>query len=78
MRKFIIGCCIVLEIIFLGGCFNTTDSAETSMFQIIESTKGLTYEIVYNQKTKVMYSVSNSGIMTVLLNSDGTPMLYEE
>ena len=39
------------------------------------------YKIVYNEKTRVMYSVStggyNTGNMTVLLNADGTPMLWE-
>ena len=51
---------------------------ENSMFTTIEATKGLTYEIVYNKETKVIYSVSNNGIMTALLNPDGTPMLYKK
>lgn len=40
-----------------------------------------TYKIVYNEKTKVMYSISygnyNFSAMTLLVNADGTPMLWE-
>lgn len=82
IKKIIFSCCIVLGVIFLGGCFNTLDSAETSMFQIIEDNNQLGCKIIYNKKTKVMYSISNgydnTGTMTILLNPDGTPMLYEE
>lgn len=39
------------------------------------------YDIVYHSKTHVMYSVSrgyeNEGVFTILLNSDGSPMIYE-
>lgn len=49
------------------------------MFRRIESGSG--YAIVYCTKTKVMYAVSagvkNTGVFTLLVNADGTPMLYE-
>lgn len=57
------------------------DSVEIKepMFRRIES-RGY-YEIVYCTKTKVMYAVSagikNSGTFTLLVNADGTPMLYD-
>ncbi len=39
------------------------------------------YKIVYHKQTKVMYVVSdeyyNRGNFTLLVNSDGTPMIYE-
>lgn len=39
------------------------------------------YDVVYHKDTKVMYAVSHScyniGTFTVLVNPDGTPMLYE-
>ena len=35
-------------------------------------------EIIYDKDTKVMYLVSENGNHTVILNSDGTPKLYEE
>ena len=48
-------------------------------FTIIES--HTTFKIVYMNKTKVMYSISssidNSGTLTLLVNSDGSPMIYE-
>ena len=38
--------------------------------------------IVYHKDTKVMYAVSrsgyNAGTYTVLVNADGTPMIWEE
>ena len=52
----------------------------TSMFVTVEDT--VTFRIVYNKYTKVMYAVSggsyNSGTFTLLVNADGTPMLYEK
>ena len=39
-------------------------------------------EIVYAKDTKVMYTISagayNSGSVTMLVNSDGTPLIYKE
>lgn len=53
---------------------------EASMFVQIEQT---TYwEVVYHKETKVLYAVSNGGYnygtFTVLLNPDGSPMIYKE
>lgn len=52
----------------------------TSMFTVIEYTDA--WRIVYHNETKVMYAVSNQayniGTFTVLVNADGSPMLYEE
>ena len=33
--------------------------------------------IIVNKATKVMYLVDNDGAMTVMLNPDGTPMIYQ-
>lgn len=54
----------------------------TSMFVCVESTAGTSgWMIVYHKETKVMYAVSqgyyNCGSFTVLLNPDGTPMIWE-
>ena len=54
------------------------------MFVEVESYEH--WKVVYHKKTKVMYSVSNSGVgkkggdgvFTLLVNPDGSPMLYEE
>lgn len=55
-----------------------TEQSNLSMFVLIEV--GTSYKIVYHRETKVMYAISdgdyNRGTFTVLLNTDGTPMLY--
>lgn len=54
------------------------DPETKSMFVQVEDA-GI-WEIVYHRDTKVMYSVShgsyNRGTMTLLVNADGTPMIY--
>jgi hypothetical protein len=48
------------------------------MFVEIECTA--TWAIVYHKETKVMYAVSdgryNRGTFTLLVNADGSPMVY--
>ena len=57
---------------------NSSSGKNTSMFIVIETT--LHYQIVYHKGTKVMYAVSvgyyNAGNFTLLVNADGTPMVY--
>ena len=72
--------------ISLSGCGNSkmqnanNKEDDYSMFVLIES--GYTYEVVYHKETKVMYVIShasyNSGNFVLLVNPDGTPMLYEK
>lgn len=40
----------------------------------IEIDRGISWKVVYHRDTKVMYVVSNN--FTLLVNADGTPMLY--
>lgn len=53
---------------------------ETSMFVEVESTSS--WKVVYHKETKVMYIVSwssyNYGDFTLLVNADGSPMLWKE
>jgi hypothetical protein len=53
---------------------------ENSRFVIVEETYA--WEVVRDKYTGVMYAVSfggdNYGIFTVLINPDGTPMIWEE
>lgn len=55
------------------------EDTSSSMFIKIETT-GI-WQVVYQKDTKVMYAVSyggyNGGTFTLLVNPDGTPMLYE-
>lgn len=81
MKK-IIALMIVVVSLALTGCRegNVEDkSSDMSEFVIVESTYN--WDIVYHKKTKVMYAVSqgkyNGGNFTLLVNSDGTPLIYE-
>ena len=61
---------------------NETKGETASMFVCVENTTGTyAWMIVYHKETKVMYAVSqgsyNSGTFTVMLNPDGTPMIWE-
>ena len=53
-----------------------------SLFTVIEHNESLHFYIVYMNKTKVMYAVSdgseNRGDFTLLVNADGSPMIYKE
>lgn len=59
---------------------NDNKQNETSMFVEIERTDS--WKVVYHKETKVMYAVSfgghNGGNFTLLVNADGTPMLWKE
>lgn len=52
---------------------------DTSMFVTVETTTF--WKVVYHKDTKVMYVVSdgsyNHGTFSLLVNADGTPMIYE-
>ena len=74
--------------VFISACSEDTVVKEVktdSMFEVIEygsASEEEYYNIVYHKETKVMYAVSNGnktqGVFTVLVNPDGTPMLWEE
>lgn len=59
---------------------NDNKQEETSMFVEVEQARY--WSVVYQRDTKVMYVVScgayNYGTFTLLVNPDGTPMLYRE
>ena len=75
--------------LFFTGCseYDTTERKQiemgkqndVSMFICIEKSDG--FSIVYHRDTKVMYVVStglyNIGNFVLLVNKDGTPMIYE-
>lgn len=79
--------CILLciTILFLCGCGiqnGEKSEKQTSMFVVADEGSVFgSYLIVYHRDTKVMYAVSaginNSGCFTVLLNPDGSPMIWE-
>lgn len=87
-KKFLtIVICLFMIIFGLVACatstVNATDSSNNyngNMFTKVES--GLNdFYVVYDNETKVMYAVSdglnNTSVLTMLVNADGTPRLYE-
>lgn len=72
---------LALIAMLLSGCASEEET-ETSgqMFVTVESTWD--YSIVYDKETRVMYAVSagryNVGTFTLLVNEDGTPMIWKE
>lgn len=70
---------IVLVVLMLCGCekytVGTTENLNgESMFVLVENT--YTFAVVYHRDTKVMYVISCGGFY-LLVNQDGTPMLWE-
>ena len=76
MKKLI----ILLLILTLVGCTRETNSEGVKRFKTIS--RETSFKIVYDTQTKVQYAVSwdvyNYGCLTLLVNADGTPLLYEE
>lgn len=77
---------MILFIFLLTGCGGGTPTLgfqkSSSMFVYIQEADGYNnYDVVYHKDTKVMYVIShgsyNIGTFTLLVNPDGTPMLYE-
>lgn len=85
MKKIIIILTAIVLTFILTGCpMETTNKAAASSIHrmvVVEDYNVKGYDIVYDKKTKVMYAVSNgyynSGNFTLLVNADGTPLLYE-
>lgn len=81
MKKLGIFLVLLSYIIIITGCKTTTSENKTDnekMFVTVEYSHG-EYSVVYNRYTKVMYVVSyTNGTFTLLVNSDGSPMLYDE
>lgn len=89
MKRFIAG--IVACVLILSGCskatveiedriqYSSIDTVVTSMFVVVEQAPY--WFVVYNKDTKVMYAVSRGsgtrGNFTLLVNPDGTPMIWE-
>jgi uncharacterized protein YxeA len=86
MKKILV--VMILFVLLLTGCGKTTEyqksTQESDMFVYIQKAdtfNGRFYDVVYQRDTKVMYTVShntyNQGSFTLLVNPDGSPMLYK-
>lgn len=89
MKKLLVAFLLLVILLFIililfASCTATVEKAESqqksSMFVQIEKTDF--WKVVYHKETKVLYAVShggcNRGNFTVLVNPDGTPMIYKE
>lgn len=84
MKRIILICTLVLCLLLCSCGATVLDEADIkaesnlSMFIKVETTDH--WIVVYHKDTKVMYVVSNDayiqGIFTMLVNADGTPMVY--
>ena len=83
MKKIFLICitCIVL----LCGCsaakIEKANETQESVSMFVEVEQASFWKIVYHKDSKVMYAISegsyNRGTFTLLVNADGTPMIYE-
>ena len=86
MKKIMVMCALIMCLL-LTSCNATVSTEEQysgkdtkkSMFIIVEETTN--WDVVYHKETKVMYVVSrgayNQGAFTLLVNADGTPMIWD-
>ena len=87
IKRIICALLCVIFAFFLIGCGTLIERVDekpqkpVSMFIIVEGSGMDSYRIVYHRDTKVMYAIScggyNCGNFTVLLNPDGSPMLWK-
>ena len=89
MKKRILACVMIIATISMSmiGCTSVNGTDETSdridnMFVRVGWNSWLDAWIVYNTETKVMYAISevayNRGTMTLLVDENGKPKLWEE
>ena len=81
--------CLLVTVVMLSlvcvGCSSAEDVARdtaeesTSSFVVVEDDHiyGYNYKIVYHKDTKVMYAVSRENAFEVMLNPNGSPMIWE-
>lgn len=81
---------VAAAMIFLSGCgyskvdsvYDAEDESTMRKSMFIEVEHASYWKVVYHKDTKVMYAVSYGGyaygVFTLLVNPDGTPMLWED
>ena len=86
MKKMIVSILIVLGVIFVGWMLKDVTiqdvNAADNRFIMVhkENASGNLCKVYYDNETKVMYlaiNVYNGGGITVLVDKDGKPLLYE-
>lgn len=83
MKRLIVVCLavIIMAVLFAGCTEIETETTGNDKSMFIEVEKTSLHMVVYHRETKVMYAVSwasyNCGNFTLLVNADGTPMLWD-
>ena len=77
--------CVAVIFLVISFAYVATEpeAAQKSTFVVIEKDNDLDISIVYHRDTKVMYVMTrgtrrSSGCVELLVNPDGTPMIYTE
>lgn len=76
---------IAIIIIFCGCCADVSANADSWKNEKEEKTYGMfieveryiTYHVAYHKETKVLYIVGGNGHFELLVNPDGTPMMWD-
>lgn len=80
MKKFLMILAGAALLLLLMGCTHASAEGKGEKFFVMVE-DGSSYDIVYQRETKVMYAISdgvyNGGTVTLLVNADGSPMLWE-
>lgn len=81
MKKFL---CVIIAMLLMVTCTgcgsnSNNDNDSDSSFVIVEThmLAAYPYKIVYHKDTKVMYVVGYYADFAVMLNPDGSPMVWE-
>ena len=83
MKRLVLAFLLAVAVLTVSGCSDGMDEEPRAdalkMFVRVEDCGS--FDIMYDKDTKVMYTVSSSryphGNVTMLVNSDGTPKLWE-
>lgn len=88
MKKLIMVLLVIGILIGVTGCSSTTvmknsdiEGGKEQFSMFVEVERVGVWRVVYDSETKVMYTVSdgmyNTGTFTLLVNSDGSPKIWE-
>lgn len=78
MLTLILGLILLITI----GCTTTSEGSSIKQDRFVQISNEYHFYVIYDKATKVQYAVSkggyNSGNVTLLVDSEGKPLLYKE
>lgn len=70
---------LIIMLVTLTGCTSESNADTEDLF--VEVSYESYFKVIYHKETKVMYAMSYAGrawgILTLLVDADGKPLLYE-